>query len=162
MTSSGSSGRVTFTHLYVGAILWGGEVRMNKQQPLTLYYAWVVRDSDGREGVISAFVPGLPGITPLQNRDNDVVLSLGGIAKTHADRRGQEVRLVKFVRAQVLSFDRRRPWRKIVGHGERTERCNISFHPTICRSYDRSHRRVSVVTPEPESPKAFGNTSSST
>ena len=75
---------------------------MNKQQPLTVYYAWVVMDSNGREGVISAFVPGLPGITALQNRDYDVVLSLGDIAKTHADRRGQEVRLVKFVRAQVL------------------------------------------------------------
>lgn len=73
-----------------------------RKRPLTVYYAWVVKDSDGREGVISALVPGLPGITALQNRDYDVVLSLGDIAKTHADRSGHEVRLVKFVRVQVL------------------------------------------------------------
>lgn len=73
-----------------------------RKRPLTVYYPWVVKDSDGREGVISALVPGLPGITALQNRDYDVVLSLGDIAKTHADRSGHEVRLVKFVRAQVL------------------------------------------------------------
>lgn len=63
------------------------------------FYAWLVLDKkDGKEGMLSAEVPGFTlAPVPLVNRNRDVVVNyFGPVAKLHERRTGEKVRMAVF------------------------------------------------------------------
>jgi hypothetical protein len=66
-------------------------------------FAWLVKEDDGREGLIAAEVPEI-GITPvpLVASNRQFMEAIAPIAQAHADRSGKPVRLVRFVEAETV------------------------------------------------------------
>lgn len=71
---------------------------------MATYYAWVEDGADGKEGVIAYALPFMPmnGLTPLMARTATLAQRLRSFAEAHAEASGHAVRLVRFVRAEVI------------------------------------------------------------
>lgn len=71
---------------------------------MATYYAWVEDGADGREGVIAYALPFMPdrALSPLMARSEVLARRLKSYAEAHAEASGHKVRLVRFVRAEVL------------------------------------------------------------
>lgn len=74
---------------------------MNDGGPETNYlYAWIGRDLDGIEGVLSADLGGQ--VMPLVATNRNLALSLARLAVHNAAARKQSVHLVQFLRGETL------------------------------------------------------------
>lgn len=71
---------------------------------MATYYAWVEDGEDGKEGVIAYSLPFMPmnGLTPLMARNLVLAQRLRPYAEAHAMASTHTVRLVRFVRAEVI------------------------------------------------------------
>jgi hypothetical protein len=64
-------------------------------------YAWLSRDLDGIEGVVTTILPVL-GVSPLVFADEDRATRFTMFAREAAAERGHAARLVKFTRGEVI------------------------------------------------------------
>ena len=63
-------------------------------------YAWQVQEPDGKWSLVGALIPSLGTHSPLIHRSLDIVRdNFGPLAREHADRTGQRLRLARFDRA---------------------------------------------------------------
>jgi hypothetical protein len=65
-------------------------------------YAWQVQEPDGRWSMVGALVPELGTHTPLVHRKMAVVRRFEQLAREHAVRTNQKLRLAKFVLDSVV------------------------------------------------------------
>lgn len=68
---------------------------------MTELYAWVVKEADGREGIIAAAVFG-SAPSQLVSCFKHVAAQLRPFAEIHAEGTGKPVRLVRFVEAETV------------------------------------------------------------
>lgn len=61
-------------------------------------WAWLVKEADGREGIIATGVPGVAAITALVASNEQIARHLyAPFAKAHGAASGRPVRLARFV-----------------------------------------------------------------
>jgi hypothetical protein len=68
-------------------------------------FVWVEDGDDGREGTVGLVMPqrGLMQGMTLCARSYDIAMAMRPMAESHARATGHAVRLVKFLRAEVLA-----------------------------------------------------------
>lgn len=74
---------------------------LESTHPITELYAYITRDVDGKEGVMTLFGKG--GAYPLIGSDMKRMVSLRGVAETTAERYGRSLKLVKFSKREDLT-----------------------------------------------------------
>jgi hypothetical protein len=65
-------------------------------------YAWQVEEPDGRWSMVGALIPETGINTPLIHRSYQIIKSFEQLARNHAERTSQPLRLARFVLEEVL------------------------------------------------------------
>jgi hypothetical protein len=66
-------------------------------------FAWLVKEEDGREGIVCVIIPGLGSrVIPLVATSAAMIETMETYARDHADGSGKPVRLARFTEAETL------------------------------------------------------------